>query len=170
RGLADAIFLEVGRDAVPAARLAVTADRALRSAGRAVLGADRLPVGDETVLLAHTGAAAERERGDRQQNLPGEHNGRSPGSRAASIGHRGRAAVGCGSQLRRVAGAYQSRRDAIAAPSTSAASFLYATSGATRQSPANVPNPQSAPAITRSRPTMSANWQICCAISSGCST
>jgi len=36
--------------------------------------------------------------------------------------------------------------------------------------PANVPKPQSVPAITRSRPTISANWHRRWAMSSGCST
>src|SRR5690606_28023347 len=49
-----------------------------------------------------------------------------------------------------------SAREAIAAPSTSERSFLNAMSGSTRDVPANVPKPQSVPAITRSRPTISA--------------
>ena len=64
----------------------------------------------------------------------------------------------------------QRRADARAAPSTSAASFLYAMPGSTRLTPANEPKPQSVPASTRSRPTMSANCTSCCAMSSGCST
>src|ERR1700752_2024539 len=57
------------------------------------------------------------------------------------------------------------------APSASADSFAQTTDGATALlTNAKVAKPQSAPAITRSRPTMSAYWQIRCATSRGCST
>ena len=57
------------------------------------------------------------------------------------------------------------------APSASADSFAQTTDGATALlTKAKVAKPQSAPAITRSRPTMSAYWQIRCATSRGCST
>jgi hypothetical protein len=48
------------------------------------------------------------------------------------------------------------RRDAMAAPSASDRSLRYVTSGSTGPKPANVPKPQSLPAITRSRPSRSA--------------
>src|SRR5215468_10530870 len=63
-----------------------------------------------------------------------------------------------------------SRFDASSAPSTSALSFLNEIAASILPIPANVPKPQSVPAITRSRPTISANWQMRCATNSGCST
>ena len=48
--------------------------------------------------------------------------------------------------------------------------FWYTMPGSTRLTPANVPKPQSVPAITRSRPTMFAYLHERCAMSSGCST
>src|SRR6188472_403439 len=56
------------------------------------------------------------------------------------------------------------------APSAMAPSFRYTMSGTTAPNPANVLNPQSDPAMTRSRPTMSANFSRRSATSSGCST
>src|SRR6185436_3291172 len=65
----------------------------------------------------------------------------------------------------------QSRWLAIAAPSPSAFNFaqtmLSATIGSVRTA---VPKPQSTPAITRSRPTISAYRPMRCATSFGCST
>ena len=46
--------------------------------------------------------------------------------------------------------------DASAAPSTIAPSLAYTMSSSTAPKPAKVEKPQSVPAITRSRPTMSA--------------
>src|SRR5215475_4821660 len=60
--------------------------------------------------------------------------------------------------------------DASSAPSTSALSFLNEIPASILPIPANVPKTQSVPAITRSRPTISANWQMRCATNSGCST
>src|SRR4051794_24531084 len=58
-------------------------------------------------------------------------------------------------------------RLAICAPCTIALSFAQATSGWTSSPAPEVPKPQSVPAITRSRPTTSANRTIRCATSSG---
>ena len=63
------------------------------------------------------------------------------------------------------------REEAMRAPSASADSFAQTTEGATALlTNAKVANPQSAPAITRSRPTISAYWQMRCATNRGCST
>src|SRR5258708_31245574 len=59
---------------------------------------------------------------------------------------------------------------AIRAPSTSDLNFAQTIDGCTSFDPANEAKPQSALAITRSRPTMSANRAMRCATSSGCST
>ena len=59
--------------------------------------------------------------------------------------------------------------DAILAPSLMAASFFQTSVGKTRGREATVENPQSVPAITRSRPTMFANRMSLSATSSGCS-
>ena len=56
------------------------------------------------------------------------------------------------------------------APSTSAASLAQATCGRISFEPAKVAKPQSAPAITRSRPTTDAKRSIRWATRSGCST
>src|SRR4029450_5715569 len=64
----------------------------------------------------------------------------------------------------------QSSRVAIRAPSTSASNFAHTTLGWISVDPANVAKPQSAPAMTFSRPTTFANLTIRCATTSGCST
>ena len=55
-------------------------------------------------------------------------------------------------------------------PSTSDLNLAHTIDGCTSFEPANEAKPQSAPAITRSRPTTSANRQSRCATNSGCST
>ena len=56
---------------------------------------------------------------------------------------------------------FQSRAVASLAPSASEPSLRKAISGSTRPTcPTKVAKPQSVPAITRSRPTTSANWQM----------
>src|SRR5215470_11601968 len=64
----------------------------------------------------------------------------------------------------------QSSRVAIRAPSTSASNFAQTTLGWISVEPANVAKPQSAPAMTFSRPTTFANRTMRWATSSGCST
>ena len=60
---------------------------------------------------------------------------------------------------------------AIAAPSASAANLAQTTVGCTSgANEAREENPQSALAITFSRPTSLAYWQMPSAMSSGCST
>ena len=56
------------------------------------------------------------------------------------------------------------------APSTSAPNLAHMISGWTRVRPADVPKPQSVPAMTFSRPTSRAYCSIRWATSSGCST
>src|SRR5262245_7396203 len=64
-----------------------------------------------------------------------------------------------------------SRRDAMSAPWRTDLSFAQTTSSATHSRPANVPKPQSVPAMTRSRsPTAATASSIRRATTSGCST
>ena len=64
----------------------------------------------------------------------------------------------------------QRRCEASRAPSARALNFAHITVGWTLGRPADVPKPQSVPAMTFSRPTRLAYCTIRCATTSGCST
>lgn len=76
----------------------------------------------------------------------------------------------CGVSFPPVAGRdHQSRLLASRAPSAMVSSFAQAIDGTVARMPTRVPNPQSLPARTRSRPTTLAYRSSRCATSSGCS-
>src|SRR5262245_19833273 len=95
-------------------------------------------------------------RAARGQGAPADVLASQRGGRTARLGH---------DELRP-----QSCFVAIRAPSTSASNFAHTTLGWISVEPANVAKPQSAPAMTFSRPTARANRVMRSATSSGCST
>lgn len=91
------------------------------------------------------------------ERLPGAIRARPRGARPAPPHHAARrpdrGPRPPGVRRARLASAHHSSRVAIAAPSAIDSNFAHVTLGTTTSWPTNVPNPQSEPAMTRSRPT-----------------